>query len=63
MGRKNHKGSRHVKVTREVYALAVVASHRASLAGIEDGDFLPGRVFGSRRITPRMLKALRAQAA
>lgn len=63
MARKNRKGGNKVKVTREVFALAVVASHRAALRNQEDGNYLPGRVFGSRRITGRMLKALKAQAA
>lgn len=63
MARKNRTGRKQVKVTREVFALAVVASQRAALAQDEQAAYLPGRVFGSRRITGRMLKALKAQAA
>lgn len=59
MGRKNSTGNRRVKVTRELYAMAQVAAQRAAYDGSDDR--LAGRVAGSRRISRRMLKALRAQ--
>ena len=62
MARKNHKSSRNVTVTREVFALAAVASQRAALAADPQAGYLAGKVFGSRRITRRMLKTLKAQA-
>lgn len=62
MGRKNHKSSGQVQVTREVYALAVLAQHRAEQEMVEGEYSLPVAVFGQRRITRRMAKALRAQA-
>jgi hypothetical protein len=62
MARKNHKSSRNVTVTREVYALAAIASQRAALDQDPEAGYLAGKVFGSRRITRNMLKALRSQA-
>lgn len=59
MPRRNSTSNRRVRVTREVFALAAVAAHRA--AQQEQGEFLPDRVMGSRRISRRMLKALKAQ--
>lgn len=63
MGRKNSGNGRRVRVTREVYALAVTAAHRAAEQEQEHPNYLPSRVFGSRRISRRMYKALKAQAA
>lgn len=62
MGRKNHGNGRNIKVTREVIAMAALAAYRADQHD-PDAMLLPGRVFGSRRITGRMLKALRGQVA
>lgn len=61
MGRKNSTGNRRIRVTREVYAMAQVAAQRASYEGSDDRLAL--RVAGSRRVSQRMLKALKAQAA
>lgn len=63
MARKNHTKGNRIKVTREVYALATLAAYRADASVEQGGDFLPGKVMGSRRISRRMLKALREQAA
>ena len=60
MARKNHPKVRYVKVTREVVALAALAQQRMDA---HDREFrLSARVMGSRRITGRMTRALRAQA-
>lgn len=61
MGRKNSTGNRRIRVTREVYAMAQVAAQRAAYEGSDDRLAL--RVAGSRRVSQRMLKALKAQAA
>lgn len=60
MGRKHTSGNRRIKVTRELYAMAQVAAQRAAYEGGDDRLAL--RVAGSRRISRRMLKALKAQA-
>jgi hypothetical protein len=62
MPRRNSGNSKRINVTREVYALAAVAEHRARLDGREDEN-LPGKVFGSRRITRAMYRALKGQVA
>lgn len=62
MARKNHGTNRRIKVNREVYALAALAAHRACDRH-PDELYLPNRVAGSRRVSRRMLKALKAQAA
>lgn len=59
MGRKNTTSNRRIKVTRELYAMAQVAAQRASREGSDDRLAL--RVAGSRRVSRRMLKALKAQ--
>lgn len=63
MARKNHRNSKRIVVTREVASLAALAMYRADARQEQGTDFLPGRVMGSRRISRRMLKALREQAA
>lgn len=62
MARKNHSSGRRIRVTREVYALAALAAYRAGESD-PDGLYLPNRVASSRRVSRRMLKALKAQAA
>ena len=63
MARKNHPKGNRINVTREIAALAMLATYRADAAMEQGGDFLPGKVMGSRRISRRMLKALKEQAA
>lgn len=61
MPRRNSRTSKRVKVTPHVYAMASIVAQRARERQEEQVGFLAGRVLGSRVVTRRMVRALKAQ--